>query len=511
MASKATSRPAAIDLDVGELPSDLTGAVVSGVRWKSLTRVVGAATRVIVVVLLAHLLTPAEYGIAGMAFVVTSFGLLLTDPALGAALVQRPAIDEEDRSTVFWTAVGIGAVLTILGVALSGLVADFFGEPRVQALFAVCSLCFVVVSLSVAHRALLTRKLAYRHLEIREMVAIVCGGTAAIAVALAGFGPWAVVLNFVVSSLVSTALVWLLLDWRPRATFSLASARNLGGFSGRIFSATALTWGDQNLDKALVGRFLGAAALGPYSLAYAAMLLPQALLVSPFTQVVSPAFSRIQGDPERLERAWLQSKRVSIAVSAPSMLALIVVAPDFVPVVFGGQWDNAILPLQILCVAGLASGLRSLNWSVLQARGAASTLLRLTFLSSVVKFGALVVGLPWGIVGVATTFAGASWLLVVPSIWMTTRGVSFKFWPALRAGAEMLPASIVAAGAGLGARLLLLETSVPQAARVVVVAAVMLLAYATIVSKTAPDVLQGVRRVLRIPRLKGPATVPPNG
>ena len=200
-----------------------------------------------------------------MAFVVTSLGLLFTDPALGAALIQRPAIDERDRSTVFWTAAGIGALLTVLGIACSGLVADFFGEEQVQELFAVSSLCFVVVSLSVAHRALLARKLAYRSLEIREMVSIVAGGVVAVGVALAGFGPWAVILNFVTSTLVSTVLLWLLLDWRPRATFSRESARNLGGFSGRIFSASVLSWGDQNVDKALIGRFVGAEALGPYS------------------------------------------------------------------------------------------------------------------------------------------------------------------------------------------------------------------------------------------------------
>ncbi|CAN5682799.1 lipopolysaccharide biosynthesis protein [soil metagenome] len=499
MASKSMPGPPGGEVDIGEPPEDLTGAVVSGVRWKALTRIVAEATRAIVVVILAHLLTPSEYGVAGMAFVVTSFGVMLTDPALGAALIQRPTIDERDRSTVFWASVGIGVALTVVGVALSGLVADFFGEAQVQELFAVSSLCFVVISLSVAHRALLARRLAYRSLEIREMIAIVSGGAVAVAVALAGFGPWAIVLNFVVSSVMSTALVWLLLDWRPRATFSLESARGLAGFSGRIFSASVLTWGDHSIDKALVGRFLGAAALGTYSLAFAAMLLPMTMLGRPFNQVLSPAFSRIQDDAARLERAWLRSKRLSAAVVLPALLALVVVAPDFVPVVFGDQWEDAVLPLQLLCVGGLASSLTNLHWSVLQARGQASTLLRLTAGSSIVKWAAFAGGLPWGIVGVAATFAGARWLLVIPSTWMTTRGVSFRFSPALRAGAEMLPAAIAAAAIGFGAREALLETSIPQAARLVVVAAVMLVAYVAIVFVTAPSVVRELRLAVRRP------------
>jgi O-antigen/teichoic acid export membrane protein len=514
MASESIPGPPDVDVDTGEPPRDLTGAVVSGVRWKALTRVVAEVTRAVSVITLAHLLTPTDYGLAGMALVVTSFGLLLTDPALGAALIQRPTIDDDDRSTVFWMAVGIGAVLTALGVALSGFVADFFGEAEVQELFAVSSLCFIVISLSVAHRALLTRKLAYRSLEIREMLAVVTGAGVAIAVAAAGFGPWAIVLNLLAYCLMSTAVLWLLSDWRPRASFSFDSARNLSGFSGRIFAATVLSWGNQSVDKALIGRFLSAAALGAYSLAFAAMLLPVSMLGRPFREVLSPAFSRIQRDPARLERAWLRSKRLSVALVSPGMLALVVLAPDLVPVVFGDQWEAAILPLQLLCVGGVANSLTNLHWSVLQARGEASTLLRLTFLSSIVTWAAFAAGLPWGIAGVAAFYAGARWLLVIPSTWITTRAVSFDFWRTLRAGAEVVPAALAAAGVGLLARQLLLGTSVPQAGRLVVVAAAIFLAYVTIVLVTAPTIVHEIRRALRrhgkVP-VKNEAEGPPKG
>lgn len=495
--SRPTNGPLEADVDTGEPPANLTRVVFSGLRWKAMTRGVAETTRIVVVVVLARLLTPADYGVAGMALVVTSFAVILTDPALGAALIQRPTIDERDRSTVFWIAAGIGAVLTILGIAASGFVADFFGEAQVKDLFVVTSLCFFVVSLSVTHRALLTRKLAYRSLEIRDMVSIVTGGAAAVAVAVAGFGPWAIVANFVVYSLMSTILVWLLLDWRPRTVFSVESARNLGGFSARIFVATVLGWGNQNFDKALVGRFLGAAALGTYSLAYTAMLLPVTVLGKPLQQVLSPAYSRIQGDKARLERAWLRSKRLSVAVVSPGLLTLVVVAPDFVHVMFGEQWDEAIVPLQLLCVGGLANSLTALHWSVLQARGEAGMLLRLTLVSGGVTWAAFAGGLHWGIVGVAAFYAGARWLLVVPSTWITTRAVSFDFWPALRVGAEILPAAIGAAGVAFAARQLLLETSVPQAARLVVVAAALLTTYVAIVLAAAPSIVHEIRRAIR--------------
>ena len=499
MASKPIPNGSNLEVDVGAPPVDLTGAVVSGVRWKAMTRVVSSLTRLLVLVILARLLTPTDYGIAGMAIVVTSFALIFTDPALSAALIQRPVIDERDRSSVFWLATGIGGALTLVGVAASGLVANFFREEQVQDLVIVTSFCLVAASLSVTQRALLARELAYRKLEIREMTSIVAGGVVGVAAAIAGLGPWAIVLNFVTYVVISTVLVWLLVDWRPRRVFSIDHIRSLWGFSARIFSASVLTWGNQNLDKALVGRFLGGGPLGAYSLAYTATQVPGQLLSRPLYQVVAPAYARIQSDSERLERAWLWSKQLSVAVVAPALLALIVVAPDLVPVVFGDQWDAAIAPLQLLCIGAVANALVALHWSVLQARGEASTVLRLAFMSSFLTFTAFACGLYWGIVGVAAFYAGARWLYVVPSTWITTRGVSFAFWPALRAGGDMLPTALVAAAVGFATRILLLELDVPQAIRLIVVTAVIFLVDGVIVALTAPSVMRGVQLVVPIP------------
>jgi O-antigen/teichoic acid export membrane protein len=475
-----TSRRANLppDVDYAPPPADLTGTVVSGVIWKATTRGVALVTRVATVVVLARLLTPTDYGVAGMAIVVASFAAILTDPALGAALVQRPAIDERDRSTVFWSAAGIGCALTVLGIAASPLVADFFGEPEVRDLFAVTSLCFVVIGLSVAHRALLLRRLAYRSLEIREMLSLVTGAIVAVAVALAGFGPWAVIWNFVAYCVMSTVLVWILLDWRPRFTFSVESLRKLGGFSLRIFSATTLSWGTSNLDKVLIGRVLTAAALGAYSLASNIAQMPLSLVSGTLSRAVSPAYSRIQDDKDRLERAWLRNKRMSVSVVAPMLATLVVAAPDFVQLVFGEKWDDTVAPLRLLCVASLAQSLGALNWSVLQARGEGGAVLRLILLTSCASLLAFVVGLTWGIVGVATSYAIARWLIVVPTTWLTTRTLSFDFWAGLRAGAGIVPIVAVAAAIGFGAQELLLASGLPLGVRLVLVGSATVVSYA---------------------------------
>jgi O-antigen/teichoic acid export membrane protein len=485
------------EVDRGEAPPDLTRTVVGGAMWKGASHLVAEGSRVVVAIILARLLTPAEYGIAGMALVVTAFVGNFADPSLSSALIQRPTITERDRSTVFWTALALGMTLTLGGIALAGLVADFFGEPEVKDLFIVSSLCFVLSSLSVAPRALLTRRLAYRTLEIREMASRVIGGAAAIVLAIAGFGPWAVVGNFVAVTIASTLLVWLLVDWRPRFTYSRESLRNLGGFSTKVFASSMLSWGNLNLDNVLVGRALGPAALGAYSLAYNVMFLPITRIGRPLSDVLSPAYSRIQSDRERLERSWLRGKRMVVLLIAPGFLATLVTAPDLVNAVFGPKWDDAVVPLQLLCVAGLAHSLGMLNWGVLAASGKAGSLLRLMLLSSAVTWTGFVVGLLWGIVGVAAAYAVARWILVVPEAWITSRAVSFAFWPTLLAGGTIMPVGIAAATVAFLFRELLATAGVPQLMRLALVLLVMGGTYVLFVWVTMPSLVADIRSVLR--------------
>lgn len=485
------------EVDRGEAPSDLTGVVISGLKWTALRHFVAEGTRIGLTLVLARLLTPTDYGIASMALVVTAFAMIFADPALGSALIQRPVIDERDRSTVFWTSTGLGVLLTAIGIASAGLVADLFGEPEVKELFVVTSLTFTIVALATVPRSLLARRLAYRALEVREMVSIVIGALVALAVALAGYGPWAIVANMVAYSITSTLLNWILAHWRPRFTYSQASLRNLGGFGAKVFTASLISWGNVNLDKVLVGRVLGAASLGAYSLAFNVMFMPMTRITRPIQQVLSPAYSRIQHDTARLQTAWLRSKRISVAITSPVFLGLLVCAPDLVQFAFGSKWDAAIVPLQLLCIGGIAQSLGTFNWSVLQATGATGTLLRLNTLTSAVTWISIVAGLPWGISGVAAFYATAKLLLVVPETWITARAVSFSFRASLRAGFESIPFAAAAASVALGVRVALVDIGAATGLRLVAVGIVTIGVYIGFLALARRSLLIEARDALR--------------
>jgi O-antigen/teichoic acid export membrane protein len=447
----------------------LRSLVLRGLGWKFVSQIFLQSSRVIVAVVLARLLAPDEYGLAAMVLVVGTLVLVFSDLALGASLVQRPSLSEADRSTVFWTSLGAGVAFTIVGVALSGPIAAFYGEPRVQPLLVALSLSFVVTSLGTTQSALLMRTMDFRRLELRMMAGTFAGAVVGVAAAVQGAGAWAIIAQQLTIAGVSSTMLWLVSPWRPRFTFSLASLRDLGGFSANVFGQRVLYYLHANADKVLIGRFLGSSALGVYGLAYNVVTVPFSRIAVPLAEVLLPAFSKMQEDRARMAAAWLRATRLVGAVTIPALLGLIAVAPDFVAVVLGERWDEATPVIQILAGVGLIQSLQTLNSNILQALDRTHTLLRYSIVFFAAHFLAFVIGLNWGVVGVAACYAVSTAFVEPLYAWLTARALGCSVMTVARnlsgvavAAVAMLAtlvlsrAFLIDAGLGAGLRLALL-------------------------------------------------------
>jgi polysaccharide transporter, PST family len=487
--------PARSELPAASPPADLRAQVVSGVGWKIATQIVVQVTRLVVVIVLARLLSPHDYGLAAVALVYIGVATIFTDLSLGVALIQRPTLNEGDRSTAFWTTVGAGALCAVISIAGASVIADAFGAPAASSLIAVTSINFLITATSSTQNALLTRELRFRNLQLREMAGAVLGGAVGIALAFAGFGAWAVVLQVVVAEAVSLVLVWQFSEWRPRFTYSLESLRNLGPFAAKASGARMLGFLNLNADNFLVARYLGPAALGVYSLAWNVMFQPFVRLIAPITQVLFPAFSRIASDPHRVAGAWLRGNRIVAAISLPAFVGLAVVAHDFILVVLGEKWLDAVPVLQLLCVAGAAQSLQSLNHSALQALDRAGELLAFMVFSTTVTLTSFVIGLEWGIVGVAAGFAAARTIVLPVFTLLVCRAADTTMWAfarSVRRVAEMSAAmGLVAYGVqtALG--------GAPAAARLVAVIAAGAASYLALLGWRDPDLIREIYGLVR--------------
>jgi O-antigen/teichoic acid export membrane protein len=471
--------------------------VLRGVAWKVISQVFGQGWQTVVVIVLARLLFPEDYGLAAMVLVFAAVVPVFSDLALGAALVQRRDLTESDRSTVFWTSVAIGAAFTLLGIAVSWPLAEFFGEPQVQPLLAVLSVSFVVTALGSTQRALLTRAMNFRSLEMRMMAGSFAAGLAAIALAAAGFGAWAIIGQQVILAAVSTVLLWAFSSWRPRLMFSGRSLRRLIGFSANVFGTRLLFYVNRNADNVLVGRVLGAGSLGAYNLAYHIMLAPLGRIGWPIAEVLFPAFSSMQDEPGRVAAAWIRVNRLVGSLTVPTTLGLAVLAPEFVTAVLGDRWSAAEPVIRLLAFVGLLQSLGTLNSAVLQARDRTGSLLRYAIVALVASLTAFVVGLEWGIVGVAAGYAISSAFVEPYYAWLTARALDTPLSALLRGLRGVFEAALAMAGCVLAVKLFLIPEDLHAAWRLLLLVLLGAAVYVPLCAWRVPEVPAEIRGVLR--------------
>lgn len=384
--------------------SNLRKRLFIGLRWTGSSQVVQQILNLGSSIVLARLLAPQDFGLLAMASVFTGVVFIVLDLGLGSAIVQTKDLEERQISSVFWMNVLVGLVMTVLVILLSWPIAAFYNSPRVQPIIVGLSLNFFVFSLGSTQQALLTRRMNFRSLELRTLGGHLAGTICGVALAFWGYGVWSLVARILITGLVGMILLWSVSGWRPSWSFCWADVRPLVGFSNDVLAANLLGYVGTNADNLLIGRFVGVNDLGYYALAYHIMRLPVQRFSQVLVKVLFPALSRLQEDLEKVKRSWFRAARLTGAVTIPMMSGLIALAPQLIPVVYGEQWLPAVPVLQVLCVIGAVQSITIINSSVLLALGKSRLRLKLIFLSIAFALASFVVGLPFGIMGVATSF-----------------------------------------------------------------------------------------------------------
>jgi O-antigen/teichoic acid export membrane protein len=328
---------------------------------------------------------------------------------------------------------------------------------------------------------------------LRNIAATIVGAVAALVFALAGFGAWAIIAQVVFTSAVSTLMLWTVSPWRPRMVFSWERFRTLGGFGVKTLLMRNLVWLNLNADNLLVGRFLGSAALGTYSVAYNIMVLPSSNITAPLRDVLYAAFARLQHDIRRLGDVWLRVNNVAGSVLVPAFLGLAAVAPDFVPVVLGPNWHAAIPVLQLLSVGGAIGSLQAFNGQVYQALGKPGLFLRFTCFATAVMVTAFVVGLRWGIVGIAGSYAVARAIMLIVNSVQMSRLMGFSLWRMTRSYLEIIGRAAATGAVVFAARAALIHLGVSVGARLAVLIVGGILVYFVLTLLLAPEVVRDAR------------------
>lgn len=384
------------------LSSDNLGSRArTAIGWKALTQ--GLATGVLAVtsVLLARLLMPRDFGIVGMAIMVSSLVSLVQDLGLGQALVQRNNIEEQHLRAAFSGTLAMGVVLCAATVLAAPWVGAFFREPRMTAVLRVISLTFVVSPFGTVPRALLQRQLDFQTSFRAEAISGLIYAAVGITMALRGYGYWSLVAAQTSSLVAAVAALCIVTRYVPPCAPSFRGLRDLACFGAGVTGAGILNYVAGQADYFVVGRQLDAAALGAYTRAFTSVHQPFTALMNVLSPVLFPVFSRLRDDPGRARRLIGQVFAGTSLAAFPALGILAVAAPEAVPVVFGEQWRASILPMQVMAVAGMLRALVDPSIALTRGFGVVSAQVWRNGIYVVVLTIGAVAGSHWGIAGVA--------------------------------------------------------------------------------------------------------------
>lgn len=388
--------------------NNMTARTLNGMLWMFSGNGSQAAFQFLVMIILARLLTPENFGLIAAAQVIIGFTDIFSQLGIGPAIVQRSDITVNHIRTGFIVSVIFGLTTAVLIILVAPLVANFFHMEELIPILQVMSIIFVLKGISVVSEALLQRGLYFRKIALIQLLSFSLGyGLVAILLALMDFGTWALVGGVIAQNVLKSTLLLLAKPHPIGLGFDLSALRELtffgGGFTlGRIANYIALQG-----DNLIIGRWLGSEALGIYGRAYQLMSMPALLFGQVLDKVLFPSMAKVQNEPLRLANAYRRGIALTALIALPLNVIVFILAPEIVEVLFGTGWEDVIIPLQLLSLGMLFRTSYKISESIARAKGA---VYRRAWRQGVYALSVLLgawVGQHWGLAGVAIGVVGA--------------------------------------------------------------------------------------------------------
>jgi PST family polysaccharide transporter len=474
----------------------LSRAAVGGVAWQGLSYLLGKLLVLLSTVVLARLLTPSDFGVVGLALIFIAYVEGITDLGVAEALVFMPPHKGRNDAALLLSL--LWSALLMAGAMLAApFVARFFHRPDITTMFRVLSLSLLIRGTAEVPEALLRKNLRFRQRLKADLGRVLVQGVVSIALALAGLGPWAIVYGYLSASLVWSVVAWTLVAYRPGWRFWRASrrlVRPLLAFGIPAAGNVLLLSVVFDIDYLIVGRKLGAHALGLYTLAFR---IPELVIINVFyvlSAVAFPVFSKAQGNVERLRRGYVKAVALQSTYGVGAGIGLAIIAPMAVHVIFGSTWTRSIVPLEALALYAAFRALGVGSVDVYKATGRPRLALWLSMVRLAAVLPALLVAVSFGIAGVAWAQTVVALLLAALMQAVACRILGI---PPARLAAALIPALAVGAGVALGAGAVRLWVPGSEAVRLVAAVLAGGLGAIAALRLRAQDFLPDVRSLLR--------------
>ncbi|MEV7873748.1 lipopolysaccharide biosynthesis protein [Microbacterium sp. NPDC089188] len=373
------------------------------------------------IVVLARLLDPTDYGYLAMVTAVIGLGELLRDLGLSMAAVQAKNVSAAEKSNLFWLNSAIGLVLAIAVFLGSWGIAAIYGESALVPITQVLSVTFLLNGVAAQFKAQINRDMRFMTLGVTEAAPQAVALVLAIVLALCGFGYWALVAQALTVAALALTMDVILARWHPSLPSRTTSIRRFLRFGGALAGTQGIAYAAKNIDTVVLGILFGSSVVGLYSRAFQLVVLPLNQLTAPLSRVAVPVLSRIQDDRARFIEYIRTGQYFTVTLATIFYATLVGFAEPVVLLVLGERWLPAAPILQALALVGIFRALGQVPYWIFVSLGLTGKQLTIYLVTQPLVVVAILVGAPWGPVGVGIGGSIGYFLFWIIQMWWAGR------------------------------------------------------------------------------------------
>lgn len=407
-----------------------------GTVWSVVERFSVQGIGFIVMIIMARVLTPADYGLVGELTIFIAVSQSLVDSGFSQALIRKQDRTEVDNSTVFYFNIGVGISLYLLMSFCAPLIARFYSQPILVPLTRLLSLNILINSLVVVQRAQFTIRIDFRTQAKASLTASIVSGCVGITMVYTGHGVWSIVWYQLSNLITNVVMLWILSKWRPQRGYSWKSFRELFGFGSKLALSGIINTIYNNIYLIVIGKVFKASDLGYYTRAHQFADFPSSNVSGIIQRVTFPVLCTIQNDEQRLRNVYRNFLRLAGFVVFPLMVGLAALAHPLINTVLTPKWAFAATLLQVICLSMMWYPIHSINLNLLQVKGRSDLFLKLEIIKKIVGITIMCISVPFGIIAMCWGALASSLIALVINTHYTGKLIDVGFFVQIR---DLLP------------------------------------------------------------------------
>lgn len=395
------------------MSENLKAKTAKGVGWGFADNILGLGITAAANIILARILSPADFGIIGMTAIFMTLSTSLVDSGFTGALTRKKDAVKADFDTVFYFNLAVSCLLYAVLFFCSPFIARFFKEPILVPVIRILGISLVINAFGIVQKIILVRRIDFRTQAWISLVSSFAAAVAAVVMAFYGFGVWSLVVLQVGKLAVNTILLWSVSRWHPGLCFSRKSFRDMFSFGGRLLITSIISAIWSEMYSFIIGKMYSSSVLGQYSRADKVKNMVTSNVSSVMQKVSYPVLASIQDEGERQINVYRKVLKTTVLISFTAVFGVWAVAGPFILTFFGDQWLPAVGYLRIMCFSGLFLPLMMCSANVINADGRSDITLVLEILKTVMGLIPVVFGIIFSVEALLWSMVGVSFILFV--------------------------------------------------------------------------------------------------